>query len=324
MTALWCLVALARRADAEARRAAFAASLAPLVSAAPGDCPPRIAALAMPVARRLLELVPVGADQPSGGSCAEDRMVAARLSALWLAWRLHAAPEDGEALALLAGARDALADVHAEHVTAAIARQEYGVARELVQRAVEATELPAPRGAVLLDLLGAEFRREIDRLTAAAIRGDHDEEPAVTGLLRAEALLGAMPDDTIGPTHRAAVTQRIWRGHSKLGFRRLRLGHLDAAADTLFHALAMRDIGRRRQRQVRDALVRALEGLGDQRVAAVASLVAEGKHPAAADEITRLERRIERARGEGVSDEELEVASSKLALLRLQLISPAE
>lgn len=315
-TALWCLVGLARSGEADARRAAFAASLGARASATADACPPRLAVVAIPVTRRLLDLLPREGDHPGEVLGVDDRMATARLAATWLSWHLHAAPDDSEALALLVGARDALADAHAEQVTAAIARQEYGVARTLVARAVEATELTELRGAVLQDLLGAEFRREIDRLTAAAIRGDHDDAPTVTGLWRAEALLGALPDGAIGPTHQAAVTQRIWRGHSKLGFRRLRMGQLDAAADTLFHALAMRDIGRRRQRQVRDALVRALEGLGDQRVADVVSLVAEGKYPAAADHIARLEGRIERARGEGLSDEELEVASAKLARLR--------
>ena len=200
-----------------------------------------------------------------------------------------------------------------------IRRHEYGAARAIVKRAVDAGELPSVRGEMLLELLGATFRREIDRLTAAAIRGGNDESRAVTGLGQAEALLGTMPEGAIGPTHRAAVAQRIWRGHSKLGFRRLRLGQLDAAADTLFHALAMREIGRRRQRQVRDALVRTLEGLGDQRAAAVSALLAEGKQPAAAEEIARLELRVRRAREEGVSDEELEVASSKLEQLRRRL-----
>ena len=316
MTALWCVVGLARSGDADARRAAFAASLAARSSTTGGVCPPRLAAVAMPVARRLLDLLPREGDQRTVGLGVDDRTATARLAATWIQWHLHTAPDDGEALALLVGARDALADAHAEAVTAAIGRQEYGVARDLVARAVEGGELTELRGAVLLDLLGAEFRREIDRLTAAAIRGDHDEAPAVTGLGRAEVLLDTLPDGAIGPAHRAAATQRIWRGHSKLGFRRLRLGQLDAAADTLFHALAMRDIGRRRQRQVRDALVRTLEGLGDQRAAEIASLVAAGKQPVAADAVARLERRIERARGEGLSDEELEVASAKLARLR--------
>jgi hypothetical protein len=278
----------------------------------------------VPVAHRLLAVVPPADDGPDNAAGADDRIAAARLAARWLTWRLQAVPDDAEAIAMLDGARAALADVHAEQVTAAIARQQYGDARALVERAVRSEELSPPRAAVLVELLGAEFRREIDRLTAAAIRGGHDESHAVSGLGRAEALLGAMPDGAIDAAHRAAVAQRIWRGHSKLGLRRLRLGQLDAAADTLFHALGMRDIGRRRQRQVRDALVRALEGLGEQRVAEVASLVAEGRCPAAADEIARLERRIERARDQGVSDEELEVASAKVARLRRQLTSPAE
>jgi hypothetical protein len=212
-----------------------------------------------------------------------------------------------------------LAESQAEAAAASIRRHDYGAARAIVKRAVDAGELPSVRGEMLLELLGATFRREIDRLTAAAIRGGHDESSAVTGLGQAEALLGTMPEGAIGPTHRAAVAQRIWRGHSKLGFRRLRLGQLDDAADTLFHALAMREIGRRRQRQVRDALVRTLEGLGDQRAAAVSILLAEGKQPAAAEEIARLELRVRRAREQGLSDEELEVASSKLGQLRRRL-----
>jgi hypothetical protein len=281
-------------------------------------CPPRIAGLSVQVARRLLEGIERPSDQDGGGRFGEstDR---ARLAAFWLSWRLHAAPGDQRTLELLDTAREALAEAHVEATAAAIRQHDYGAARAIVQRAVDAGELPSVRGEMLLELLGATFRREIDRLTAAAIRGGDDESHAVTGLGQAEALLGTMPEGAIGPTHRAAVAQRIWRGHSKLGFRRLRLGRLDDAADTLFHALAMREIGRRRQRQVRDALVRTLEGLGDQRAAAVSVLLAEGKQPAAAEEIARLELRVRRAREQGVSNEELEVASSKLELLRRQL-----
>jgi hypothetical protein len=321
MTALWSLAGLAGHGigDAAATRSAFESGLRSLPEAGSEACPPRLAALSVSVARRLLALVERPADQASGDGRVEERMAAARLAAFWLGWRLHAAPGDQDALALLDTARDALADGHAEIASAMIRRQEYAGARALLRRAVETGELPSTREDLVLELLGATFRREIGRLTAAAIRGSKDEGRAVTGLGQAEALLDAMPEGSIGPTHRAAVTQRIWRGHSKLGFRRLRLGQLDAAADTLFHALAMPEIGRRRQRQVRDALVRTLEGLADQRAAAVVALVAEGKHPAAAEEIARFEVRVRRAREEGVSDQELEVASSKLDQLRRRL-----
>ena len=319
MTALHSLAGLARHAlgDASAARG-FEAGVRSLPDPGSEACPPPIAALSVQVARRLLEGIASPSDQDGGGGAGEsaDR---ARLAVFWLSWRLEAAPGDQRTLELLDTAREAMAELHAEAAAASIRRHEYGAARAIVQRAVDAGELPSARGEMLLELLGAAFRQEIDRLTAAAIRGGDDESRAVTGLGQAEALLGTMPEGTIGPTHRAAVAQRIWRGHSKLGFRRLRLGQLDAAADTLFHALAMREVGRRRQRQVRDALVRTLEGLGDQRAAAVSALLAEGKQPAAAEEIARLELRVRRAREEGVSDEELEVASSKLEQLRRRL-----
>ena len=319
MTALHGLAGLARHAlgDASAARA-FEAGVRSLPDPGSEACPPPIAALSVQVARRMLEGIAVPSDQDGGGRAGEsaDR---ARLAVFWLSWRLHAAPGDQRTLELLDTAREALAESHAETAAASIRRHEYGAARAIVKRAVDAGELPSVRGEMLLELLGATFRREIDRLTAAAIRGGNDESRAVTGLGQAEALLGTMPEGAIGPTHRAAVAQRIWRGHSKLGFRRLRLGQLDDAADTLFHALAMREIGRRRQRQVRDALVRTLEGLGDQRAAALSVLLAEGKQPAAAEEIARLALRVRRAREQGVSDEELEVASSKLEQLRRRL-----
>jgi hypothetical protein len=319
MTALHSLTGLARHALGDASAApAFEAGVRSLPGPGFEACPPRIAALSVQVARRLLEGITGPSDQDGGGRAGEsaDR---ACLAAFWLSWRLHAAPGDQRTLELLDTAREALAEAHAEAAAASIRRHEYGAARAVVKRAVDAGELPSVRGEILLELLGATFRREIDQLTAAAIRGGNDESRAVTGLGQAEALLGTMPEGAIGPTHRAAAAQRVWRGHSKLGFRRLRLGQLDDAADTLFHALAMREIGRRRQRQVRDALVRTLEGLGDQRAAAVSILLAEGKQPAAAEEITRLELRVQRAREQGVSDEELEVASSKLEQLRRRL-----
>jgi hypothetical protein len=318
MAALHGLAGLARHAlgDASAARG-FEAGVRSLPDPGSEACPPEIAALSVQVARRMLEGIAGPSDQDGGGRAA-DSADRARLAVFWLSWRLQAAPGDQRALELLDTAREAVAESHAAAATASIGRHEYGAARAIVQRAVDAGELPSVRGEMLLELLGATFRREIDQLTAAAIRGG-DESRAVTGLGQAEALLGTMPEGAIGPAHRAAAAQRIWRGHSKLGFRRLRLGQLDAAADTLFHALAMREIGRRRQRQVRDALVRTLEGLGDQRAAAVSDLLAEGKQPAAAEEIARLEGRVRRAREQGVSDEELEVASSKLEQLRRRL-----
>lgn len=320
MAALCSLAGLAHHGlrDAAGTRAAFAAGVRSMPDPDTLGCPPRLAALSVRVARALLDVAarpvePVGAPRP------DEQVDAARLATFWLGWRLHAAPGDDDALALLDTAREAVADAHAERANALIGRQELAAAREAVRRGVDAGELPATRGEVLVELIGATFRREIDRLTTPAIRGGRDEGRAVTGLAQAEAMLTALPEGTIGQAHRAAVAQRIWRAHSKLGFRRLRLGQLDAAADTLFRALSIREIGRRRQRQVRDALVRTLEGLSEQRSAAIGALLAEGKQPAAAEEIARLEFRMRRAREEGVSEEEMEVVAAKIESLRRAL-----
>ncbi len=319
---LWSLVGLARhgRGDGDGARAAFDAGVRWLPSPVSDACPPRVAALSTPVARRLLDLTERVADETADAARIDERIAAARLAAFWLGWRLVAAPGDEGATTLLDTAREALVEAQAEVASAMIRRQEFAGARRFVEDAVERGELPSARGDLLLEFLGASFRREVERLTTAAVRGSKDESRAVTGLGRAEALLGSMPAGSVGAQHRAAAAGRVWRAHARLGFRRLRLGQFDAAAEALCHALSMREIGRRRQRQVRDALVRTLEGLGDQRAQAIDALVADGNHAAAAEEVAALERWIARARDEGVSEEELEVTSVKLHDLRRRLV----
>ena len=321
--ALWSLVGLARRArgeDADAQ-SALEEGVRALPPSGPGACPPRIAALVTTVARRFLVLTERGVDEPEGARI-DQRVAAARLAGFWLGWRLAAVPEDRATETLLATAREALAEAHAEAATAMVARCDFAGARHFVERMVEAGELPRGKADVLLELVASAVRREVDRLTTPAVRGARDESGAVTGLGQAEALLASMPAETLSPSHRAAATSRIWRAHAKLGFRRLRLGQLDGAADTLCHALSMQDVGRRRQRQVRDALVRTLEGLGDQRAQAIDTLVGEGNQAGAEEQIASLDRRIAFARDHGLTDDDLEVACGKLRELR-RLVSAA-
>lgn len=320
VTALWSLAGLARhgQGDAAGARTAFAAAVRSRPRPASASCPPRLAALSVSVARRLLEASEPAPDETDERRT-EARMQAGRLAAFWLNWRLVAAPGDQGAVALLDAAQDAVAEGHAETATALIRRQEFAEARRLVQRALEVGELPAARGEVLLEFLAVALRREIDRLTAAAVRGSKDESRAVAGLGRAEALLQSMPDGALPPARRAAIARRVWRAHSKLGFRRLRLGQLDAAADTLLHALEMQEIGRRPQRQVRDALVRTLEAMGERGTGTVAA----GDRATAAVEVARLKLLTERARKRGVSAEELEVVSTRTRQLDQLAGAPA-
>jgi hypothetical protein len=209
MTALHSLTGLARDAlgDPSAARG-FEAGVRSLPDPGSEACPPQIAALSVQVARRLLEGIAGPSDQDSGGRAGEsaDR---ARLAAFWLSWRLDASPGDQRTLELLDTAREALAESHAEAATASIWRHEYGAARAIVKRAVDAGELPSVRGDMLLELLGAAFRREIDQLTAGAIRGGNDESRAVT---RARSGGGAAGDHA-GGRHRRHAPRRGRAAH---------------------------------------------------------------------------------------------------------------
>jgi hypothetical protein len=130
-----------------------------------------------------------------------------------------------------------------------------------------------------------------------------------------------MSDAPLPPRQWAAMTRRIWRGYATLGLRRLRLGRLDEAAEALFRALAMREVGRRRQRQVRDAVVTTLGGLGERASVTVAKLLAAGDRAAARAEIEELAGRIRRAVDAGVSHEALAGASARVGELARQLES---
>jgi hypothetical protein len=104
VTGLWSLAALSRQAlgDETAARVAFAAALRELQETVVEGCSPRLAAMSVPLARRLLEV----AEQSPEAS--EVRMMAPRLAVFWVRWRLVAAPDDYGTQALLEAARGAL------------------------------------------------------------------------------------------------------------------------------------------------------------------------------------------------------------------------
>src|SRR5262249_31340237 len=134
----------------------------------------QLASLSVPVARHLLEPWEPPADGavepvPAAG------LPAARLAATWLGRRGEGTPGDEGAPTLRERARAVLADGHADVAAAHIRRQEFEGARRFVQQAVDSGELPGARGETLLEELGASVRREVDRLTAAAVRGSKDE-----------------------------------------------------------------------------------------------------------------------------------------------------
>ncbi len=321
LTALRSIEGLARRdgADEPGARTAFETAVRSLPEPVSEACPPRLAALSVSMARRLLETT--DGSPESDRAEAAQRLVEVRLASFWLRWRLVTAPGDEEATALLESASARLAEGRAAAVTSLIRDQQFADALRFIEHAIDAGELPPARGEVLLEFLALALRREVDRLTAAAIRGNTDDARAIASLESAETLLGSMPEGRLPSIQTAAAVRRIWRGYAKVGFRRLRQAQFAAAADALFHALAMNEIGRRGQRQVRDAVVRTIEGMVDERAEKVAGLVAAGRREAAAEEIAGLEQTVRRAR-ESVPPDELELVLSKIRELTGTLDGP--
>jgi hypothetical protein len=314
-TALWSLAGLSSQALGDETGTRKALDLAAQVSSQPvwQGCPPHLASLALPLAQRFLER----AERAAEGS--EDRIVGPRLAAFWLRWRLVAAPGDTSSLALLDDAREALSAGYWDVVASLIGRREFAAARARVQEGTECDELPAARAEALLELLWTQMAKELERLTGPAIRPSGDETAAVESLERAEALLHSIPDKAIPPQHRTPMARRVWRGYARLGIRQLRSGGVDAAVETLLHALAMRTIDRGRQRQVREALVQTLETLGGRKQEAVERFLGEGNRSAAVGEVEDLIRRIQRAREHGLSQEQLTGPTAKARALAERL-----
>jgi tetratricopeptide (TPR) repeat protein len=318
MAALWTLVGLSHYALAEHgdARYAFEAALGSALDNPGGAgwaaCPPRLTALSIRVGRRLLELAERA---PEGG---QERITSPRLAQVWLRWRLTAVPGDGIPTALLEHASEALANGYWEVARMLIRRRDFGEASALVQDGIERGELPADRGQTLLETLSAALFEEIERLTRPAIRGSADETQAVVALETAQAMLAGLGDGTL-PAQRTAILRRLWRGYAKLGLRRLKSRNFDAAVEALFHALAMREIDARRQRQVRDAVVRTIEGIAEIDAKAIPRLLADGERAPAVERVQQLILHIQRAREEGIPREELNAVSEKARQLVEQI-----
>jgi len=318
MAALWTLVGLSHYAVAEHgdARYAFEAALGAALDNPGGAewaaCPPRLTALSVRVGRRLLEL----AERAPEG--AQERITGPRLAQVWLRWRLAAVPGDGVPAALLEHASEALADGYWEVARTLIRRRDFGEANALVQQGVERGELPADRGQTVLEKVSTALFEEIERLTRPAIRGSVEETQAVVALETAQAMLAGLGDGT-PPAQRTAILRRLWRGYAKLGLRRLKSRNFEAAVEALFHALRMREIDARRQRQVQDAVVRTIEGLAEVDAKAIPRLLADGERAPAAERVQQLILHIQRAREEGIPREELNAVSNKARQLVEQI-----
>jgi hypothetical protein len=81
--------------------------------------------------------------------------------------------------------------------------------------------------------------------------------------------------------------------------------------EALFRSLAISGIAERRRRLGRDLLVRTLEDMAGQTLELIPQLLGDGDRAAALEQAQRLLAHIHRARGEGISAEDLAVAASR-------------
>ena len=304
---LWSILALAHEAmdDRTSARAALESAIAAAPLGERAAYEQQLAALALRVAETLL----ARGDGVRGPESEED-LGLLRETLDWLARGGTLAPGDAKFRELLDDVERRLWPGYERVVMTLIQRQQYPAARRLLGEALDDPRCPDARVETFRELFSGTFGGEIGQLTAQAIRSMQDarETEALGALERAEELLETVHDEALPPKRREEVDRRLWWGYKKLGRRRAQAGEYEAAADALSHALRFAGVGTDRQAETRGALVRALEGLVEQRVLVVRELAEAGDREAALVEIDALWTRLRRAVGDGLAEGDLAVA----------------
>ena len=311
--ALWSVVGLAKQAlgDDDGAHAALAAS----IDAA--------SEMERPTYRRHLATHALEAAQARLARAAShdpgDRMAVIRTAIAWTERGLAAVPPD-PAPALHEAretAHEALWQAYEQAATALLQRQEFGGARQVLHEALDDPKLPAVRAAGFRGLLSGTFGGEIGQLTAQAILGMQEgrESEALSVLKRAEELLAAVPADTLAPSRRDEVDQRLWWGYAELGSRRLDAGGYEEALDPLLHALRFTSIGAERQAETRAAVVRALEGIAAVRALSIRRLAEADSRDEAIVAAGELNELVKRGVEVGITEDELVAAFARVRRL---------
>jgi tetratricopeptide (TPR) repeat protein len=187
--------------------------------------------------------------------------------------------------------------------------------------------LPAVRAAGFRGLLSSTFGAEVGQLTAQAILSMQEarEPEALESLRRAEEVLATIPAESLPPTRRAELDQRLWWGYAELGSRRLEAGDYEEALDPLTHALRFDSIGPDRQAETHAAVVRALEGIAAVRALSIRRLSDAGCRDEAAQGAEQLRMLLRNCVELGLTEGELWAAYTRIQRLceELGLEDPA-
>jgi len=196
-------------------------------------------------------------------------------------------------------------------VATLIRRRDWGEARRLIDPALAQGNMSTETAGFLVEVCSTAIARDLWRLRRALRRGGGDEAPLVASVENTHVLLDSRPAAALPAEQRLRVARRMWRGRTRLGLRRWRAGDFEAGVDALFPALAAPSIGDRRRRLVGDLLVRTLEDMAGQSLELIPQLLGDGERAAALEQAQRLLGHIRRARGHGISAEDLAVAASR-------------
>jgi hypothetical protein len=305
---LWSIVALARRAmdDAAGARTALEAALTTAPDTERSAYARQLASLATDVAQSLSG----GGDR---GPASEAELAGLRQALDWAERGAQVLPGDEGLRELATALQHRLWPAYERVVMGLAQRQQYAAARRLLREALDDRRFPSARAATFQELFSGTYGGEIGQLTAQAIRSMQAarETEALEALARAEELLETLRDEALPPKRREEVDRRLWWGYKKLGRRRAQAGEYEGAVDALAHALRFAGVGTDRHAETRGALVRALEGLTEQRVLAIRELAEAGDREAALVQTDRLWSRLRGLLGAGLSEADLTDAFAK-------------
>src|SRR5439155_18936421 len=216
---LWGLIGLARQEQGDVDGARGAREEA--IMSAPAEdraaWQRHMAQLALHAGQALLARVQVGS------SDADERIDTLRAAIAWFESGITVGANDETLRDALRTARGALWPTYEEAANALLQRQEFHVARRLLQEAQADEDCPLPLQASFREMLAATFGGEVGQLTADAIRRMQEgkEEECLAALDRAETLLVTIPEEGIAPKRRQELERRLWWGYTKLGIRRV-------------------------------------------------------------------------------------------------------
>jgi len=309
--ALWSVVGLAKQAlgDDDGAHAALESSIDAALDTERPTYRRHLATHALEAAQT--RLARAGSHDPV------DRMAVIRTAIAWTERGLAAFPGDPALGDARDASHEALWEAYEHAATTLLQRQEFPGARQILHEALDDPRLPPAHAAGLRGLLSGTFGGEIGQLTAQAILGMQEgrESEALGVLQRAEELLAAIPADTLPPTRRDEVDQRLWWGYAELGSRRLDAGDYEEALDPLVHALRFTSIGEERQAETRAAVVRALEGIAAVRALSIRRLAEAGSRDEAIVAAGELNELVKRGLELGITEDELVAAFARVRRL---------